>query len=402
MSSYTVNKSCKDTIYDELKDLMIKENEEEEKINIKRSINNNNRKIIDTYIIVDSFNKIRSSDTSQGEFKWNIFKGIGSREECVNIYEDLGDVIEICMGSFYMPILEDLSYNDPKFNISVGTATLEVNNFNNTMPMTLKRSIDSTITGQYPFSLLTPGGLDYVNPWINSPYTQIPFSNRFTVQLLEAGYYSYNNNNNTRYNFEFDALYGGDNGYNPNFLLVNPINSSDKWDNFNFNDPIRSLTSISLVFRNPDNRIKFEPDIFYNAVIDTEVDIFGVTWIVFYNRQFTVHNLSMGDRIYIKNFVPKLSNGTFNNLFPKYLTDYINRIEGHVVSGKYPSHSSSTYYGDRFPVPTYKFGTDPAIKLLNPLDVNITNSLPGSCDIYIAKRRLRIPMRFKSIKNANI
>lgn len=397
--NYEFSENNKNTIFNTLKNLMLDEENNEQRV-VKKY--DNNQEFIDTYIILDSFNKIRNSNISNGEYKWNIFKGLGFQEECVNIYNDLTNIVEICMGSFYMPMIEELNYIDNNFSSHVN-ATLQNNNYSGAVRMTLKRSVDSTVTGQYPYSLLSPSlGHDYIVPWINNPFSQITFANRFTVQLSEAGYYSYYNFNGTRYNFEFDATYRGDYYFNNNFLFANPISSCDKWDNFVFNDPIRNLTSLSLIFRNPDNPIQFEPDVFYNITITIYFDIMsGFNYIIFNTSNVTSHKLNTGDRFYIKNFIPKLPNGSINNNFPKYLTEYINKSEGHVASGRIPSESLTLYYGD--PITTLdEIGTDPSIRINNPVDINISSSLPSRCDLYVAKRRLRIPMRFKSIKKLSI
>jgi hypothetical protein len=290
-----------------------------------------------------------------------------------------------------MPIIEDVNYIDSTM-LSFGTINLIQNNTSdlNTAP-TLIRKVPGLI-GQYPFVIFTDPAETYKIPWTNNPYSQIPFSNRISIQIKEANLQTYINPNNTRFNFEFVAMYDTRLHNNPNFLQVNPL--STKWDFFTFNTPLRDLNTISLIFRNPDSTISFEPDVMYKSIISLTADGSGSHITI--ATQFQ-HKLNAGDRIYLKKFVPVLADGTINNNFPQYLLNYLLRSDGHVVNVVAPTLVPPIDPAKPLP-DDLTFGLDPSVKLMDPIDPNISISFPGLVDVFIAKRRLRIPMKIKCVK----
>jgi hypothetical protein len=364
------------------------------KQNNNPTINNSSKEYIEQYIMLDSFVKIKNSSTEYGEYKW-IFNTQGQTlDESVGVLEDIDNVVQIQIGTFYIPILEDALYKDTRVE-SFNTVTLVQNNTSNfNEPPTLIRQ--NGYYGQYTYSMLFDGET-YKFPWINNPFTQIPFANRISIQIKEAGLQSYANYNNVRYNYEFIAFHNNRLNGNPNFVQVKPINGA-RWDEYNFNSPLRNLNGITLIFRNPDYTINFEPDVMYRSYISLSQDFTPPlgSYIVI-STQF-VHKLNAGDRIYLKNFIPRLPDGSTNTLFPDYLLQYIQRNDGHTINSVIPGVGLTLDPARPITTP-YDFGLDPAIKILNPIDPNITVSMPGLLDVFIAKRRLRIPMKIKSIKN---
>jgi hypothetical protein len=347
------------------------------------------------FVILDSFAKLKTSATELGEYKW-IFSTQGlSSDESIGILDPIDNVTEIQIGSFYMPILEDVTYLNEKM-LSYTDIELVQNNTtpSASSPPTLIRN-GVSYYGQYPYSILLPPADTYKIPWINNPYTQLPYCNRITIYIKESSLQSYCNIYNTRFNYEFVATFDTRLHNNPSFLQVNPINSS-KWDSYRFVKPINNLNTMTLIFRNPDNTINFEPDVMYKSLINLTVDLFNPAnnGLIFVTTQF-VHKLYAGDRIYLRNFRPLKADSTFNDEFPEHITNYINRPDGHAINNVFPSIAADPS------VPLfdgYSFGLDPALKLVNPTLPTIAVSFPSTVDVYIAKRRIRIPMRIKSLK----
>lgn len=353
------------------------------------------KEFIEQYVMLDSYVKVKNSATEYGEYKWNFNTQGQTLDESVGVSENLDNIVQIQIGTFYMPIPEDAVYMDKKVE-SFGTVKLVQNNTSavNEPPTMIRQNGNY---GQYTYSILFDGET-YKFPWPNNPFSQIPFANKVTIQIKEASLQSYANFNNVRYNFEFLAMHNNRINGNPNFVQVKPVNGA-RWDEYVFNSPLRNMNTMTLIFRNPDATINFEPDVMYRSFISLVADPnppVGSFMVI--TTQF-IHKLCAGDRIYLKNFVPTLPDGTTNTLFPEYLLQYIHRSDGHTANAIVPGLTS---LDPARPIPTpTDLGLDPAIKLLTPIDPNITISLPGLVDVYIAKRRIRIPMKIKSIKNSS-
>jgi hypothetical protein len=355
--------------------------------------NEDSEKFINHFIMLDSYLKIRNSATQNGEFDW-VFNTRGqSSNEMIGVFENIDFVTEIQIGSFFIPILEDITYINPQI-LTYGAIELVQNNSNpefELAPTLVRKGID---VGQYPEAIFIDPTSTYKMPWINNPYTQIPFYNRITVQIKEANLQTYMSRNNVRFSFEMEAAYSTRLGTNPSFVEVNPINSS--WDTYLFLNPLRNLNTLSLIFRNPDIPISFEPDVMYSSVISLTVDPLGGGSHITIFTQYT-HKLLAGDRIFLQNFSPTFNGSGFNSNFPIYLTNYINRPEGHVINIVIGTAVTPGIPGS--PIPGTSFCLDPSIKIIDPISPNISASFPGIVDVFIAKRRLRIPIKIKCIKN---
>jgi hypothetical protein len=350
---------------------------------------NDNRETVYNYIILDSYVKLRSSDTLNGEFKW-IFNTQGdTTDESIGVLNNIDFVKKIKIGSFYIPIIEDVTYIDPTIN-TYGIATLVQNNTSpfNTAPTLVRKA--PGLLGQYPLIIFSDPTETYKIPWINNPYTQIPFSNRLSIQIKETNLQSYSTFNGKRYNFECISTYDTKIHNNSSFLQITPISG---WDTYNFNNPLRNLNSISIIFRNPDNVIRFEPDVMYRSIINLTAD--GTGSHITITTQYE-HKLLAGDRIYIKNFIPVLLDNSPNENFPKHISNYITRDDGHTVNSIAPGILPS--YDPYTVIPGTSFGLDPSLKILDPISPDITISFPSLVDVFIAKRRLRIPIEITSTR----
>lgn len=315
----------------------------------------------DQYVLLDSFEKIQDSAVENGEFKWNFMVQGVTSDQVIGIRDEIDLVQEIQIGEFSLPILSEVPYKLlPPSPSSIDQLILSKNNTTILSPI--------LALGQYPIGIL-PSGDQSISPWICNPYTQLPYFGKFTIQIAEAGLQSYSDGNGARHHFEFSTKSSSQNdATNPNFVTAQPIKN---WDTYKFYKPIRNLHSISLIFRNPDTRIRFYPDCYYGATI--EVDSNSLVRIYIPN-----HNLNAGDRIFIKKVDTRCP----------ILDTYLNRSEGHVLNGDPTSPLNPGIL-----IPTNYLYTDPAIDI--SALTTIIPQLPQVGDVYIAKRRIRIPMRFK-------
>ena len=372
---------------------------------------------IEHYLMLDSYSKIKNSATELGEFKWIINTENQTLEESIGVKEAIRNIVQIQIGTFYIPILEDVVYWDERIQTLYGSGPIQIQLEKNNSsilpilypyinvpagkePPTLIPQSTTSHVGQYTFSTLRETE-DVLIPWVNNPYSQLPFANKITIYIKEVGLQSYANFNNVRYNYEFIAMHNNRLNGNPNFIQVKPINGA-RWDEFNFSHPIYQLSSISLLFRNPDNVIAFEPDVMYYSqlsITSTSPNP-GYEYLTV-QTQFD-HKLKAGDRIHMRNFRPK--NGAASQ-FPEYLKNYILRNDGHAVNEVNPSlinpgpppigHPGTSI------TTAIDFGLDPAIKIITPggiVPLEISDALPAIIDVFIAKRRIRIPMKIKCLK----
>lgn len=334
--------------------------------------------ISDQYIVLDSFNKLRESRVDRGEFKWNFMVQGVTGDEVIGVKDKIDTVIEIQMGSFCLPIPPEIPYTlaAPPAVTPSGTNQLVLvhNNSNGVSgPPTLIPNVAPH--GQYPPTVLTPPNT-FVVPWVNNPYTQLPFCNRLTVQLKEAGLQSYSDRNGARHHFEFAVTYLSIAGTNPNMLQAVPI-SGTLWDTFVFTDPLKDVHGLTLVLRNPDIPIRFEPDCLYDVQVVGDGAAAPGPFLRF---DAAAHGLHAGDRVIIDGYRSGIP----------VLDAYINRPEGHVASGD-PSLAA---LAPGVPIPsTNSFWLDPAVSVI---DFSPAPTLQV-VTVCIAKRRLRIPIRLRRV-----
>jgi hypothetical protein len=321
--------------------------------------------ISDQYVILDSFSKVPNSAIERGEFRWNFMVQGVTSSEYIGINNVIENLIEMRIGKFTFPILEEVPYNLSERQDKIVLVQNNTSATGNTSTL-VPHGVNA---GQYSVSNLV-GGNSSLTPWVFNPYSQLPYNGGFTIQILEAGLQAFSNRNGSRHHFNFYTKLAD----NPNMLIAELLNNTD-WERFIFTEPIKDMHGITLVFRNPDIPIKFIPDCYYNirCIHDTE---FFLT--------FTVKNnlLNQGDRIFITGF----ASGNTS------LDSYINRVEGHLAAGD----PSNTPLSPGVPIHSDTFWTDPAISIINLQD--IIPKLPQFVNIFVAKRRMRIPIRFRSVR----
>jgi len=331
--------------------------------------------ISDQYIVLDSFTKVRKSNISRGEYQWNFMVQGETDYNNLGVRDVIDNVIEIQIGTFTIPILPDVAY---ELKASPGAPTgldqLVLIHNNTTAASGAPTLVPNAAPyGQYPPHTVLTGGAT-ASPWVHNPYTQLAHNGNFTIQLREAGLQSYSDRNG-RHHFEYTVSHPSDT--NPNTLLATPISGS-MWDTFTFSTPLSSVHGLTLIFRNPDNPIKFEPDCVYDVTIDTDGAIEPGPYLRI--NVGADHNLAAGDRVYVTRF----ASGNAK------LDAYMNRLDGHVIGGDpaAPLAPGVIVDGD------YVW-LDPAVSII---DLTVTvPTLPQIVNLFIAKRRIRIPFRFRRL-----
>jgi hypothetical protein len=292
--------------------------------------------VSDSYLMLDSFTKSLSGSIQNGELSWNI-QIQGSTNLDQNIIGSrnlLGNVIEIELGAFSLPLLREVTYPlDGPNPIQISNMSLIQNNATASSDFNLAPYLQpEQIPVFAPPSLPPPPTLSTPQiPWLNNPLTQTPFGGQITIQIKEAGTQAYNGGNTTSfhhfvYQLQYDTV---SNGTSPNLINAVPVNNL-----FIFTEPIIDFPSISLVFRNPDNPIIFEPDIINCKIYCDFVN--SINGKYFLSIIYENHNLLTEDRIYLKKF-----NSGYN-----YLDNYINSQNGILVG--YPPDNN----GDSQNIPT--------------------------------------------------
>jgi hypothetical protein len=209
----------------------------------------------------------------------------------------------------------------------------------------------------------------------SSSYLVSQFSDfgRFNISINETGLNSMSTKNGNKHNFEYKTVKNQlplsfeDPSINKSLYESIPIRD---WDTFNISPPLTEITSITLNFKSNDIPISFNEDCLYNC----KSDIVNNYIKLIYDN----HGLKSGDKIFIERF----------NSGNPILDEYVNRKDGHFVAGD--PNMPSCPQNSTEPTNT-EFWTDPSINVKN-ININSIKSL--RFDVFVEKRRIRIPMKF--------
>ena len=344
--------------------------------------------ICDHYMILDSYQKLEDSHLELGEYKFNFSPRGGTRDQAIGIRDDITRIIEITVSKFTIPLTKLESFNSVTIvaaNPSLSVLELAAN------PSEPSANISS----------------------VSSRHQQYAYQ-RITMLMRDISAQSFIDNENTQHHFEFDitAIGHTTGAGHGNKLLMTPID-----DNYVLTDPINHVHGMSINFFNPDYPLKMPPDVIYGVTLYSATPNTAASptdnIIQFRFSEPTAQlELLYGDRIYFKGFE---SNYTLSSTNAKItqnhvLNRYINRQEGHIIGEDIVSVTSSivslvvTASNN-----IYNIYLNPNIKTIN-LD-NLTSS--GSVgtayangeeiksktrvNMYIAKNRIRIPVRFRTL-----
>lgn len=335
--------------------------------------------VSDQYVVLDTFYKLQASDVARGTFQWNFMIQGDTGNEVVGIRDKMSTVIAVQLGPFSMPILPEVPYVlAPVPAAPTGTDQIGLyhNNANAAPPLNPLLPVN-----QYPQGIATAPGTE-INPWVNNPYTQFPSYGRFTIQLREAGLQSYSDGLGARHHYDFTlSTTANSGGTNPNMLAAVP-QSGAWWDTFLFTDPLEYIHGITLVFRNPDAPIRFLPDCLYDVSVESDGAAYPGPYLRIRAPGF---GLNWGDRFIIRGF--QSGNPGLDTL--------MNRIDGWVAAGDPSGVAASSGTPISVAGDPDVFYTDPAVSI-HDLTVNVP-ALPQIVDVCIAKRRMRIPARFRTV-----
>jgi hypothetical protein len=333
--------------------------------------------VSDQYMVLDTFLKQRDSAVDRGEFRWNFTVQGVTDGDALGVRDRVDTVIEIQIGSFSMPVPPEVPYAlVPAPAAPTGTDRLVLvhNNANAAAPYSPTLVPNFLGYGQYPPALLVPPATALV-PWVHNPYSQLPFD-RFTIQLREAGLQSYSDRGGARHHYEF-ALSTACPVSSPAVLQAVP-QCGHKWDTFIFTDPLRDVHGLTLVFRNPDVPLRFQPDCLYDVPVAADG---AAAPGPFLRVAAPGHGLCMGDRVFFSGF----RSGNAG------LDAHVNRAEGQVAAGD----PSLAPLAPGAPIAGDFFWTDPAVSII---DLTATPpALPQLATVAIAKRRMRIPIRLRRV-----
>lgn len=337
--------------------------------------------VSDQYLTLDSFMKQPASNLAAGEFRWSVMVQGVTGDDAIGVTGTLENVIEAQINGFDWPRVPDVEYLQ-----AVSGFTLFSNNPAAPNPPRLVANVPpaaagAAAPGQYPPALLAYSQTT-TQDWIHNPLSQTPYG-RVTVQIREAGAQSFSDRIG-RHHFDMELVWAGANGGRPDGVRATPnAGVGGAGDRYVFTDPLRSLQEISLVFRNPDTAIRFSPDVYYSALaragtvavagaaVPLEINLAAA------NNGEPAHGLAAGDRVFITGFASTSTS----------LNSYVNRADGHVVNA-----AAAVAPGETIPGGVVYLDPTPD---LNGLAV--AGATLSRCNVYIARRRMRIPLRLRRI-----
>lgn len=301
------------------------------------------RGLSDQYMVLDSFHKSRAgSRPEEGVFKFNFMIQGVTGDQVIGVVDRLDTVIGIETGAFCVPRLLPDEF-DPGRIVAEDPA-LEA----------LGLEEDPAVPAPDPAAPL------------GDPRTQLPFCGRITMFLREIGLQSYSDSNSRRHHFEFAAEAAGDR------LKLTPPTPCARY--FLFTNPIQDVHGLTVCFFNPDQPVKFPPDVLYGAAAENSP---GGKLIFEYADPTGLLFLAAGDRVFVRGFRSE------NVLLDRW----VGRPEGHLVGTVTPGP------GNRV-----SFPLSPGPTALNALGIppGAIRS-QGEIAIYVAKNRIRIPLRFRRV-----
>ena len=344
--------------------------------------------ISDHYMVLDSYQKLEDSHPEHGEYKFNFSPRGATKDQSIGIRDDITRIIEMTVSKFTIPLTKLDSFDSS--TITTANPSLSI------LGLTGNPSEPSADVSA-----------------VSSRHQQYAHQ-RITMFMRDISAQSFIDNEDTRHHFEFDISAIGHikaSGHGDKLLLT-PID-----DNYVLTDPINHVHGMSLNFYNPDYQLKMPPDVIYGVSMFSAMPNSGASPtdnIIQFRFSEPTGQLELlyGDRIFFKGFESYYILSSTNEKITQnhVLNRYINRPEGHIIGEDIVSSTSSIVALVVVPVGNlYNIYLNPNIKTVN-LD-NFTNSgsagLPYAngeeirsktrVNMYIAKNRIRIPIRFRTL-----
>jgi hypothetical protein len=137
--------------------------------------------VSDQYVVLDSFQKLSTSDTANGEFRWNFMVQGVTGFEVIGVHDRVDTVIEMQFSSIFMPPLPPLKYaGAPAPAPGAGLALLQ----NNNVLVAPAGAAPAMSFGADPATGAT--NTAWASSWSFDPQSQLALG-QFTLQVSEAG-----------------------------------------------------------------------------------------------------------------------------------------------------------------------------------------------------------------------
>lgn len=350
--------------------------------------------VSDHYLTLDSYEKIDTSETHRGVFRFNFMVSGETRNQSIGTRDRMSTAIAIQVGHFTTPILPYDEFTPAVLEALVpGTAELNL-----------------TANGALP----TAAHLD-------NPMRQAA-CRRVTLYLNELGKQAFHDRNDKHHQFEFTtALVGrdepaADDAVGDRYFLT-PLRD---YEYYVLTKPLRDVHGLTLSFFNPDEPLRFPPDTMYSVAVSTDAN----SLIQFrYTDPHNLINLDVGDRIFVENFEyvrhTTSAAGDVTTVNYSALNSYLNRPEGHLVGANVYDPAGAADVP--FVLPAKSAAGMTVTFRLNP-DIDTTTTTPAAIPaatalvraaplttagsvsslqktvrVRIAKNRLRIPLRIRTV-----
>jgi hypothetical protein len=306
--------------------------------------------VSDHYIVLDSQQKVETSRTWQGEFQFNMMVQGTTGDQVIGIKDRAETIIGITATKFCIPLLP----------------------LDDFVPATLIAGNPALVTLGLAANGALPAGDNVVNA-----QSQVPFCGRVTVFLREIGLQSFSDVDRRRHHFEFQAEVAPDG----RSIVLDPI---IRFRDFWFTEPIQDIHGLTACFFNPNDQLRFPPDVFYEVAVQSDA---GSLLEFTATAPNGLINLAVGDRVYVKGFAAAGAAADTG-----ILDAYVGRADGHIVgAGGFVLSADGR---------TVTFRLNPDVSLagppvLYPPSTPITSTTPVR--ICVAKNRVRIPLRLRGI-----
>ena len=324
--------------------------------------------ISDVYVVLDT-NLAARRDPRRGEFYFAFGVGMQSGRDKIGIRESIRTLIQVDVEEFCTGIPPRIDVDED----STGVLTLVANT-----------------------ATIDPRAADE----IVGPSSQMAHCPRVTMLFDGLGAQSFSDFRSRHHHFEFSAIAEGDGVRASERMRLTPI-----VDRYVLTEPHQDLHELTVRFFSPDEPLNLPPGIitsvqlfaldrggvFYLHIVGNELEDDHRTALDFTSL------LASGDRIYLDNV--NIDPGVVTNAGA--INQFLSRPEGHIVGAPgtitapgVPSVGGVTSNS--------RFELDPTIDMTSTSAIAAEQLLPltagsESVRLRIAKNRLRIPVRFRTI-----
>jgi hypothetical protein len=285
------------------------------------------------YVFVDSWNKSPTSDTARGEICFQLRVGVtDSLNFSLGVPQGLTSVTDAILFPFYFPYLEDVTYQT-----------------------------NTAANGLLP-RLVSNGGAP-------TTFSQSAFNGVLSLEITELSQQAFSGRKASRFHYPIQAWTEVAGSTARNARAVKGC------ETLHFNTPIHALNSLTLIFRNPDSRVKLPKDVFYSG---NDLVLKRQAAGTFVEIHATAHNLVAGDRIYFEGINSDVS--------------------GRPVVNNYLCNSNGLLVGSSGITASVSFRLNPDVDISAFVGVGEIFTSTTQIRMFVAKNRIIIPMQFVTQK----